>query len=100
MNFSSQYGTVDLSSLPIVSGGENKPKQQPEQINNNQNNNIQNNNQNQPQPVVQEKKQVFSNNNLEEDIFAKIEKLANLKNKDFISVEDFENKKAELLARL
>ena len=100
VNFSSQYGTVDLSSLPIVSGGENNPKQQPEQINNNQNNNIQNNNQNQPNVIVQEKKQVFSNNNLEEDIFAKIEKLANLKNKEFISVEDFENKKAELLARL
>ena len=100
VNFSSQYGTVDLSSLPIVSGAENKPKQQPEQINNNQNNNIQNNNQNQPDVIVQEKKQVFSNNNLEEDIFAKIEKLANLKNKEFISVEDFENKKAELLARL
>ena len=29
-----------------------------------------------------------------------IKKLANLKNKEFISVEDFENKKAELLARL
>ncbi|WP_147676068.1 SHOCT domain-containing protein [Algibacter pacificus] len=104
VTFTSQYGTVDLNTLPIVSGGENKPmpQQQPEPINNN---NVQ---QNQPEPMITEQAPVStnsaninSNNNaLEEDIFMKIEKLAALKNKEILSVEEFENKKAELLSRL
>ncbi|TXD52969.1 MULTISPECIES: SHOCT domain-containing protein [unclassified Polaribacter] len=96
VNFTSQYGTVDLSSLPIVSGAENKPK--PQETANNLNANVQN----QPAPIVAESAQPIQNtmNNLEEDIFAKIEKLAALKNKEIISFEDFENKKAELLGRL
>ncbi|MCL5128625.1 MULTISPECIES: SHOCT domain-containing protein [unclassified Algibacter] len=111
VTFTSQYGTVDLNTLPIVSGGENKPKpQQPEQVNNNNNNN--NAMQNQPEPIIMEQAPVNTNDNnnnsntnnnnsaLEEDIFMKIEKLANLKNKDILSVDEFEKKKAELLSRL
>ena len=103
VTFTSQYGTVDLSTLPIVSGGENNPmpQQQPEPINNNSV-------QNQPEPIITEQEPVNTNNNiantnsnvLEEDIFMKIEKLAALKNKDILSVQEFENKKAELLSRL
>ena len=102
VSFTSQYGTVDLNTLPIVSGGEDRPKtQQPEPVNNNVI-------QSQPEPMIMEQAPVNTNNNnansshgaLEEDIFMKIEKLAALKNKDILSVEEFENKKAELLSRL
>lgn len=89
VSFTSQYGTVDLNTLPIISGGEDKPKQQPVQAINN----IEN------QPSVTAP--VSTNNNeLEEDIFGKIEKLAALKDKNIISVEEFENKKTDLLNRL
>ncbi|MDO7137653.1 SHOCT domain-containing protein [Algibacter lectus] len=98
VTFTSQYGTVDLSTLPIVSGEDNRPKPAPV------NNNII---QNEPEPIFVEQAPVNANNNsynnnsaLEEDIFMKIEKLADLKKKDILSVEEFENKKAELLSRL
>lgn len=38
--------------------------------------------------------------NIEEDIFQKIEKLANLKNIGAITEEDFETKKSDLLSRI
>jgi hypothetical protein len=96
VSFTSQYGTVDLNTLPIVSGGEEKPKAQKSQ------NNAQNNVQNQPAQIVSENipTNTANINDLEGDIFGKIEKLANLKNKEIISFEEFENKKAELLSRL
>ena len=99
VSFTSQYGNVDLNTLPIVSGGENKPKPiQPEPVNNNVI-------QNQPAPIIEEAAPVITNNtsnsgNLEEDIFSKIEKLAALKDKGILSVNEFENKKADLLNRL
>jgi hypothetical protein len=94
VSFTSQYGTVDLNTLPIVSGRSDKPKPLSEQI---QNNVVQN----EPAPIVP----VFTNNttnnsDLEEDIFEKIEKLAALKDKNILSVEEFENKKTDLLSRL
>lgn len=98
VSFTSQYGTVDLNSLPIVSGGEDQPKVQ--ETNNNLNS-LNNPVQNQPAKIVSENTQDTQiNNEMDEDIFGKIEKLANLKNKEIISVEEFANKKAELLSRL
>lgn len=99
VTFTSQYGTVNLSSLPIVSGVKEESNSQ--QVNNNNNNNqLQ-----APQaPVVSEPAQIIENNNnnseAEGDIFGKIEKLANLKDKNIISVEEFESKKSDLLSRL
>ncbi|WP_439130362.1 SHOCT domain-containing protein [Polaribacter sp.] len=95
VTFTSQYGTVDLNSLPIISGGEDKP--QPNLANNNNNPFVQN----EPEEIVQDP--VHNKNGtdvFEEDIFLKIEKLAALKDKGILSVEEFENKKTDLLSRL
>lgn len=99
VTFTSQYGTVDLNTLPIVSGEDNRIK--PEPVNTNVI-------QNEPEPIFVEQAPVNTNNSnnnnntsaFEEDIFVKIEKLAALRNKDILTVEEFENKKAELLSRL
>ncbi|AWG23139.1 hypothetical protein FFWV33_17190 [Flavobacterium faecale] len=91
VTFTSQYGTVNLNSLPIVSGGENRPQEQIVPQNN-------------PMPhevaAVQMPEVTPVTTAFEEDIFMKIEKLAALKDKNILSVEEFENKKAELLSRL
>ena len=94
VSFTSQFGNVDLNTLPIVSGLEEvvKPQQvfEEEVINQIE------------EEIFIEKPQAVVNNSIEfeEDIFIKIEKLAALKNKEILTVEEFENKKAELLARL
>jgi hypothetical protein len=102
VSFTSQYGNVDLNALPIISGGN---KQQPAPV---QNNEIQNNIVEAPiAPIMEAPIQPLENNNnninntaFEEDIFIKIEKLAGLKDKGILSVEEFENKKSDLLNRL
>jgi len=107
VTFTSQYGTVDLNTLPIVSGGqeiENAPTvaevdnnntlpSQPEMVTNE----VQNEQENITEPMSAD---LNVSNDLEEDIFIKIEKLAALKDKDILTVKEFENKKAELLSRL
>ena len=103
VTFTSQYGTVNLNTLPIVSGGENAPKEQPQPI-------VQNIVHNQEVPAFQETGSLNTNsynnnqnnsfNDSEQDIFGKIEKLAGLKDKGILSVEEFQSKKADLLARL
>ncbi|MDB2462920.1 SHOCT domain-containing protein [Algibacter sp.] len=98
VSFTSQYGNVDLNTLPIVSGGPemSKPVQE-QQVNNAVNNS--------PEPVFVEQNIApvnteVNNTAFEEDIFIKIEKLAALKDKSILSVDEFESKKAELLSRL
>lgn len=93
VSFTSQYGHVNLNALPIVSGEDNRPKIEP--LNNT-------NIQTQPEKIINEPAPVTNNNNtaFEEDIFSKIEKLAGLKEKGILSVEEFENKKVDLLSRL
>ncbi len=88
LTLSSQYGTVDLASLPVVSvnGVAPQPATQnvaPQYAPQSQPSN--------PSPVgsVQEV-----------DIFAKIERLAELQQKGIISPEEFAAKKSELLSRL
>ncbi len=100
VTFTSQYGTVNLSTLPIVSGVAKTAAVQP--INNNMNTMSANEVQNQQVPIIEEPVQTYNTNTngLEEDIFGKIEKLASLKDKNIISVEQFESKKADLLNRL
>jgi hypothetical protein len=75
--FTSQFGTVDVLNLPIVSG-KGTLKNPPPQINTNTN-----------MPL-----------NDEEDIFKKIEKLAELKQKGILTEEEFKEKKNSLLSRL
>lgn len=72
--FTSQYGVVNVQDLPVVSGG----TQQKKTASDNQ------------QPAESK----------EQDIFAKIERLAELKQKGVLSEEEFTKKKAELLDRL
>lgn len=108
VSFTSQYGNVDLGTLPIVSG-EAKPvnpeveavvhpiiEQAPAPIFIDQN---QNRNQN-PNQNNNSNNNTDNSNTFENDIFSKIEKLAALKDKGILSVEEFENKKVELLSRL
>lgn len=94
VSFTSQYGNVNLDLLPVVSG-QGKTKE-PEQIS-------QNNQWEQPQYSMEPCEPIVNsapNSNVEEDIFVKIEKLANLKDKNIISVDEFENRKTALLDRL
>jgi Short C-terminal domain len=85
LTFTSQHGTVSVSQLPIVSvdGAPTKasePRQTPDPVP-------------QPEPSRAETAQ-------ESDIFAKIERLADLHQKGILSAEEFATKKAELLSRL
>lgn len=99
VSFTSQYGNVDLNTLPIVSGGPemSKPVQEQQYVDNTLSN------QQEPAFVEQNITPVntdVNNAGFEEDIFVKIEKLAALKDKSILSVDEFESKKAELLSRL
>jgi hypothetical protein len=77
--FTSQYGTVDVLNLPLISGPGTLPSRS----------------------SVAPVQTASSNQSVqEEDIFAKIERLAALKQKGVISEEEFATKKAELLSRL
>ncbi len=93
LTFTSQYGTVPVTSLPIVSGtGQQPPPPQPPAAppwnpppaapawN--------------PQPAGGQ--QTVQ----EADVFGKIEQLANLHQKGYITDDEFNSKKAELLSRL
>lgn len=97
VTFSSQYGTVNVASLPVVSGSgagqqqSQAPQQSPA-----------------PQYVSQPQYATSSPSSnssdagsaQEADIFAKIERLAGLYEKKIISQDEFSAKKSELLARL
>lgn len=94
VTFTSQYGTVDLATLPIVSNGNDNAIEEVIE-----------------ETIVPEKEPVIMDNHneneipaidtyQEEDIFLKIEKLADLKNKGILSTEEFDTKKSELLGRL
>jgi hypothetical protein len=86
LTFTSQYGTVRLADLPVVSGGGGGPSQ--------------------TVPPVQSPRAAGGPTSPaqqgadEADIFAKIERLADLKKKGIVSEEEFLTKKAELLRRL
>jgi Short C-terminal domain len=85
ITFTSQYGLVDVNSLPIISI-DNVPVQTPVQ----------------PQPTASFQTQPINNQalNQEADIFGAIEKLAQLKDKGILTDAEYSTKKAELLARL
>jgi len=80
LTFSSQYGLVSISSLPLLQPAGTSPP------------NV--------QPTYFEDATLPSSNVDEGDIFAKIERLAELRQKGILSDAEFANKKAELLGRL
>lgn len=90
VTFSSQFGTVNLDTLPVISGSNKTVNQVNEVI------------EQEPQPQFVPEAPVANLDAIEseDDIFNKIEKLALLKNKDIITEEEFESKKTELLGRL
>lgn len=79
--FTSQYGVVPVSSLPVINPAGNAPQSF------------------QPAPY-QEAPAYGSASPNEGDIFAKIERLAELRQKGILSDAEFASKKAELLSRL
>jgi hypothetical protein len=78
--FTSQYGVVAVASLPVVSGAAPAPA------------NL--------QPAAYEAPAYAPPAATEGDIFAKIERLAELRQRGILSDEEFSAKKAELLARI
>ncbi|MDD5319069.1 MAG: SHOCT domain-containing protein [Methylococcales bacterium] len=86
ITFTSQYGLVDVNTLPIISI-DNVPVQKPAQS--------------QPAPSSIQPTPVNAPvASQEADIFEAIEKLANLKDKGILTDTEYSAKKAELLARL
>jgi CBS domain-containing protein len=86
LTFSSQYGLVDVNTLPVISI-DNEAVQTPVPV--------------QPAPPVKQAiPQPPLTANQETDIFIAIEKLASLRDKGILTDEEFSAKKAELLARL
>ncbi len=85
ITFTSQYGLVDVKTLPVISI-DNVPVQKQDQS--------------QPVPSFQPRPDNTQFTNQEADIFTAIEKLANLKDKGILTDAEYSAKKAELLARL
>lgn len=79
--FTSQYGVVPVSSLPVVNGSNSSP-------------------QTNFQPSYEAPAYAPPPNDAEADIFAKIERLAELRQKGILSDNEFAAKKAELLSRI
>ena len=89
LTFTSQYGTVSVSSLPVVSVDgvpvDGEPRIAPARS---------------PAPAPAAPSALRDETGEEADIFAKIERLADLHRKGVLSEQEFSAKKAELLARL
>lgn len=86
-SFTSQFGTFTVESLPVVSGGNRE--QQPNQW--------------APAPVRPSSPTFSSASNSPEpsgDVIAMLERLGSLRDKGILSEQEFQSKKAELLARL
>jgi len=92
ISFNSQYGLIDVASLPIISidgVAQSAPAPAPAPA---LNQSPPQNNYNAPLPA-----QDFGQN---ADIFATIEKLADLRNKGLLTEQEFASKKADLLERI
>lgn len=91
ISFTSQYGLVDVNSLPIISI-DNVPVTAT--ANQTDQNFVANNS------FTANQDNINSVNPAEADIFSTIEKLATLQAKGFLTEDEFKSKKADLLARL
>lgn len=85
ITFSSQFGTVDLSSLPVVLRN-GQPVQAASPI--------------PASPAVSVPGVACGNATTEGDVFATLERLGELRDKGIVSDDDFNQKKADLLSRL
>jgi len=88
LSFTSQYGLIDVASLPVISSN-GVPPQAPYQASPAPY---------QAQPVMPAFEAAASGNT--QDVFATIERLAELRAKGVLSDEEFATKKSELLSRL
>jgi hypothetical protein len=93
LSFNSQYGLIDVARLPVVSvDGVAQAAQAPAQA--------------APAPApapvqaAAAPQRASQGNMAESDIFATIDKLADLRSRDILTEAEFQTKKAELLARL
>ncbi|WP_191602746.1 SHOCT domain-containing protein [Marinomonas algicola] len=106
LTFSSQYGTIAVNSLPVVSGSTQTSAPTPPPQNNFLDTNHQpsfvpQNNHTLPQPNTQGTNSLNSGSDTSVDnIIGLIEKLAKLRDAGAISENDYNNKKAELLNRI
>ncbi|WP_369857609.1 SHOCT domain-containing protein [Candidatus Thalassolituus haligoni] len=94
LTFSSQFGTVYLTSLPIVSG------HNPFLDQSSASSPASNTSNRAPEPVQSAPAQPQNNGGNRDDVFAAIEKLASLRDMGILSEQEFSNKKSELLQRL
>lgn len=86
LSFSSQYGLVDVASLPVVSGGvavQNAQGQAP-----------------QAAPIRVDAPIAGNGASREQDVFATLQKLADLRASGILTDEEFAAKKVELLSRI
>lgn len=99
LTFTSQYGLVSVANLPVVqeAGDGGQPSGQPEQQGNSPTPEAT------PQPSQPEQPWQAapqSQSPAEDDIFGRIEKLADLHARGILSDDEFQSKKTELLSRL
>jgi hypothetical protein len=87
LSFSSQYGLIDVASLPVISSNGQVPAAAPAAAR---------------APTQASAPAAFAPSGIEggQDVFATLEKLADLKAKGILSEDEFASKKAELLSRL
>lgn len=86
LSFSSQYGTISVNSLPVVSG--NAPAPAPTNFANDQLNSV-------PEPTP------FSfDNNPGTDVIQLLEQLGRLRDAGVLTQNEFDNKKTELMGRI
>lgn len=112
LTFNSQYGTIAVSSLPIVSGAgiapapqanfAEPPRSAPFANSNNSNNTGENFNSaaSVVEPVVSVPASNFSQPTSSDEVIAIIEKMAKLREIGAISDEEYNSKKTELLSRI
>ena len=86
LGFNSQYGLIDVASLPVISSNGQPPRPLPQE-------------RNAPQNLAATRQAPAPTGN-EADVFATLERLADLRAKGILSEDEFLSKKAELLSRL
>ncbi|CAN5883594.1 SHOCT domain-containing protein [soil metagenome] len=95
ISFSSQYGLIDVASLPVISVDGNAPYVPPAPAYAPQNSSS-----NSSSNGASNSYSNGSQNSSQEDVFATIEKLSQLHAKGILSNDEYQSKKAELIGRL
>jgi Short C-terminal domain len=95
LGFNSQYGLIDVASLPVISSNGQPPRAMAPAPSP-----LPPFSQNPPQSFAPARPDVAPLGRGDQDVFATIEKLADLRAKGILSDDEFLSKKAELLSRL